>query len=80
MATMSGSDRRRPGPTTLIDGGKNVVDGNAESVRARGSYFSPVPAPIAFAVGGVSARKTPDRSGGRSSMTVFGTVSTPILS
>jgi hypothetical protein len=36
--------------------------------------------PLGSAGGGVSARKTPDRSGGRSSATVFHTVSTSTLS
>ena len=67
------------GSVRLLDG-RNVIARNAESIRARRELFQPGAYPFAFAGGGVSARTTPDRSGGRSSMTVFHTVSTSTLS
>jgi hypothetical protein len=61
-------------------GGKAVINKNPESDGARSELFQSGTSPLRFAGGGVSARKTPDLSGGRSSITVFHTVSTSTLS
>ena len=61
-----------------IEGARQLPD--LAATRAPRELFQPGADPSGLAGGSVSARKTPDLSGGRSSMTVFHTVSTSTLS